>query len=113
MRKLTLEALHVESFETTPAAPRLRGTIHGNLDDAGTTTQPGTRVSVCAVCEQWTDAPVCGIDTYNVQDCGETNVFDCTLGGCTANTCDPHFNTCDGYCAIEYTARCVVDTRSV
>lgn len=113
MRKLKLEALHVESFETTPAAPRLRGTIHGNQDGAGTTTQQGTRVSACAVCEQWSDERICGLDTYNANECGETKVFDCTLGGCTANTCDPHVNSCGQYCAIEYTARCVVDTRSV
>ncbi|HEY0019586.1 MAG TPA: pinensin family lanthipeptide [Longimicrobium sp.] len=106
MRKLKLEALQVESFETTSGAPRMRGTIQGNADATGTGT--GTGVSVCAVCEPWSNDRHCGPDTYNVHDCGETMYFDCTFG-CTRNTCDPHVNSCGQYCWIEDTAQCVVE----
>lgn len=110
MRKLKLEALHVESFDTTPAAHGRRGTVQGN-QDAGT-TQPGTGMSGCASCDPWSNDRACGMDTHNVNECGETKVFDCTLGGCTANTCDPHVNSCGEYCWMEETSRCVVDPRS-
>ena len=66
MRKLKLESLTVESFEPTAAAPAARGTVdaHG---------KPGP------------------IETYNVDRCGETRYFDCTLG-CTVET--------NCYCAV-------------
>lgn len=32
MRKIQLESLHVESFETTAAAPEQRGTVRANAD---------------------------------------------------------------------------------
>ena len=64
MRKLKLESLQVESFETTAAAPCERGTVeaHG---------RPPT------------------IDTYNPDRCGDTMYFDCTLG-CSQNTACPN-----------------------
>ena len=54
MRKLKLESRQVESFATA-AAPHGRGTVdaHG---------RPGP------------------IETYNVDRCGETQYFDCSLG---------------------------------
>ena len=60
MRKLKLETLQVESFETTAAAPRERGTVeaHG---------RPGP------------------IQTYSPERCGDTMYFDCTLG-CSVET---------------------------
>ncbi len=63
MRKLKLESLQVESFETTAIAPRERGTVgaHGKPHP---------------------------IDTYSPDRCGDTMYFDCTLG-CTRNTACP------------------------
>ena len=60
MPKLKLESVKVESFETTAAAANERGTVdaHG---------KPGP------------------IETYNVERCGDTRYFDCTLG-CSEET---------------------------
>jgi hypothetical protein len=60
MRKLKLESLSVESFQTSPVETQPRGTVaaHGK--------------------------PV-GPQTYNVDLCGDTMYFDCTLG-CSVNT---------------------------
>lgn len=62
MRKLKLESLTVESFQTSAVATQARGTVqaHGKL-------QPPT------------------LQTYNVDLCGDTMYFDCTLG-CSFNT---------------------------
>lgn len=68
MRKLTLESLAVESFETAAAAPRVRGTVDAHARPKPTTLQ-----------------------TYNVDICGDTRYFDCTLG-CTVET--------NCYCAV-------------
>lgn len=60
MRKLKLESLKVESFQTTPNAPRVRGTVdaHSGIGPSGTTILP----------------------TYDVVECGDTQYFDCSLG---------------------------------
>jgi hypothetical protein len=60
MRKLKLESLKVESFETTPIATQQRGTMYAHQ-------RPGP------------------IQTYNPDRCGDTRYFDCTLG-CTVET---------------------------
>jgi hypothetical protein len=65
MRKLKLESLIVESFETAAAAADGRGTV-----DAHAKPGPGG------------PGP---IETYNVDRCGDTRYFDCTLG-CTVET---------------------------
>jgi hypothetical protein len=57
MRKLKLESLRVESF-VTAAAPRSRGTINAH---------GGPRLTPA-------------IETYDVDLCGETQYFDCSLG---------------------------------
>jgi hypothetical protein len=64
MRKLKIESLQVESFDTTPVTRQERGTVdaHG---------KPGP------------------LETYNVDRCGDTNYFDCTLG-CSMNTACPN-----------------------
>jgi hypothetical protein len=62
MRKLKLESLTVESFETAAAAPQVRGTVDAHAKPKPTTLQ-----------------------TYNVDICGDTQYFDCTLG-CTVET---------------------------
>jgi hypothetical protein len=59
MRKLKLESLQVESFETALAA-RERGTMHAHQ-------QHHT------------------IETYDIEECGDTRYFDCTYG-CSINT---------------------------
>lgn len=63
MRKLKLESLTVESFETAPMAAQVRGTVAAN----GKPQPPTT------------------LQTYNVDICGYTNYFDCTLG-CSRDT---------------------------
>lgn len=63
MRKLKLESLTVESFDTAPAAARARGTVDGHARPPKPTT----------------------LQTYNVDACGDTMYFDCTLG-CSINT---------------------------
>lgn len=60
MRKLKLESLAVESFETCPIGARARGTVQANAKP-----QPP--------------------QTYNVDLCGDTLYFDCALG-CSQNT---------------------------
>jgi len=66
MKKLKLENLEVTSFATTPDAARGRGTVLG----AGRTNG-------------------CPPQTYNVDLCGDTLYFDCTLG-CSQNTACPN-----------------------
>lgn len=61
MRKLKLESLQVESFETTTAAAHVRGTVNAHGD-----VQP--------------TPPTISIETYDVDICGETQYFDCSLG---------------------------------
>jgi hypothetical protein len=83
MRKLKLESLQVESFETVLPAPRMRGTVDAHADPQPT-------------------SPTVSIDTYDPERCGWTNFFDCTYG-CS------HFTGCDGPCGdTEY--NCVVLT---
>lgn len=67
MKKLKLESLEVTSFETTSDAARGRGTVVGHA--------PRTRA--------------CPPETYNVDLCGDTQYFDCTLG-CSINTNCPN-----------------------
>jgi hypothetical protein len=57
MRKLKLESLTVESFETAPIAPQVRGTVDGHAKPQPPTT----------------------LQTYNIDVCGDTQYFDCTL----------------------------------
>ena len=64
MRKLKLESLQVESFDTTPVASQPRGTV-----DAHGKPRP--------------------IETYDIQKCGDTNYMDCTYG-CSINTACPN-----------------------
>jgi hypothetical protein len=64
MRKLKLESLTVESFDTTPVAPHTRGTVDGHA-------RPKP------------------IETYDVEACGDTQYFDCTFG-CSVNTACPN-----------------------
>jgi hypothetical protein len=58
MKKLKLESLRVESFETTPNALRMRGTVNAHRPPELSTV----------------------IETYDVELCGETRYFDCSLG---------------------------------
>jgi hypothetical protein len=58
MRKLKLESLKVESFQTTPNTPHTRGTVNGH----------GSIL------------PSPSLETYDVEICGETRYFDCSLG---------------------------------
>ncbi len=58
MRKLKLESLKVETFQTTPNTPQMRGTVNGHGS-----IEPGP-----------------SIETYDPEACGETQYFDCSLG---------------------------------
>jgi len=100
MRKLKLESLQVESFDTTPSGPRVRGTVAGHAD-VDTGTGGGTGQSFCVICHHSYDF-VCEPETYDVKACGDTKYFDCTLG-CT------QYDSCDyRYCAIENSKGCEV-----
>jgi len=68
MRKLKLESLNVESFDTAAAPSFLRGTVQGN-------DQTGTDLSckLCLASEGF------GCETEDPQACGPTNYLDCTL----------------------------------
>lgn len=69
MRKLKLESLQVESFDTTSIAPPERGTVQAHADS-------GQSVCVC----QFSRGREC--KTYDYQVCGDTEYLDCTLA-CT------------------------------
>jgi len=69
MRKLKLESLNVESFDTTTAPSFSRGTVQGN-------DQAGTEPSACRLC-QITEGFKC--QTEDPEACGPTNYLDCTL----------------------------------
>jgi hypothetical protein len=84
MRKLKLESLQVESFDTTATAPRLRGTVAGHQD---------TDMSYCEICQGSYDHP-CGLETYDVVVCGETRYFDCSLGCPSIAPCEFTEYTC-------------------
>lgn len=60
MRKLKLDSLNVQSFETTPAATQKRGTMHAHQQHVP-------------------------FETYDIEACGDTRYFDCTYG-CSVNT---------------------------
>lgn len=99
MRKLTLESLQVESFETTADAPHLRGTVQGNADVAPDThaCPIDTNPSACVVCYA-TDDWNC---TYDVRECGETQYMDCTFGCSQYNSCQ--------VCWVDDTKKCAID----
>ena len=61
MHKLKLETLQVESFGTADLAVRLRGTVDAHGDPEPT-------------------PPTTSIETYDVELCGDTRYFDCSLG---------------------------------
>lgn len=81
MHKLRLESLAVESFQTSAIAAQARGTVAAHAKP-----QPPT------------------IQTYNVDLCGDTMYFDCTLG-CSINT------NCVGGCGVTQ-FRCVLLTAA-
>jgi hypothetical protein len=70
MRKLKLESLTVESFETAPIATQPRGTVAAHAKPQPTTLQ-----------------------TYNVDICVDTMYFDCTLGCSHLTHCSLCWNT--------------------
>jgi hypothetical protein len=69
MHKLKLESLQVESFETAALAVRLRGTVEAHSGPEPTPTTIGPQ-------------------TYDVEVCGETQYFDCSLGCPSIAPCD-------------------------
>jgi hypothetical protein len=102
MRKLKLESLHVESFETVSSMPGVRGTVQGHrpdTDGCAITIQPGTGVSDCYICVPQSNG------CESIQICKETEWLDCTYG-CWI-TRDGR-NSCD-ICWIEDSANCPVE----
>jgi hypothetical protein len=97
MRKLNVDALQVDSFETTVASYSARGTVKGHAEVGTTVIGPGTGVSDCAVCQPMSVNFGC-IDTYDVRNCGETRYFDCTYG-CTVRCSDPRLS-CGPVCYV-------------
>ena len=87
MRKLTLDSLQIESFETSAALPRHAGTVQAHIT--------GSRCPSYAPCAS-VDL-VCQPDTFEPA-CGPTEYLDCTFGCSQANTCN--------VCWIENTSNC-------
>lgn len=86
MRKLKLESLQVDSFDTTAAASGLRGTVPAHAEAI-----TGTRCPTYDPCQP----------SYDPHNCPYTEFMDCTYG------CTRLYNTCGGnYCWIEKTADC-------
>jgi hypothetical protein len=101
MRKLKLESLQVESFDTTSFAPDARGTVEGRADAAPDTRNTGP--SYCVLCYAPTYDPNTCHESYDPATCPYTEFMDCTYG------CTRLYNTCGGnYCWIERTADCTV-----
>ncbi|HEX6040696.1 hypothetical protein [Longimicrobium sp.] len=67
MRKLTLEALTVESFETSSDLPRSAGTVRAHAEP--------TQGFKC--------------QTIEPELCGDTHYFDCTLACSNVASCIP------------------------
>lgn len=78
MRKLKLEALQVESFDTTAPAPEARGTVQGHDVSEG-----GESVCICQVSDGWE------CQTWDYEVCGDTNYLDCTFVCSYYETCQP------------------------
>jgi hypothetical protein len=78
MRKLKLDSLVVESFETTSAESRPRGTVAAHIDEPCSTPSAN-----CTIVSPY---------TYN-NDCKKTEFFDCTFG-CSLDT---RCNRCEVY----------------
>lgn len=82
MRKLKPESLHVESFETTAAAPGSRGTVRGHAEAAPAT---GTRCyTYYDTCQVDTREPYCFGGPTEVSYCTErcTNYDSCGVDPC-------------------------------
>jgi hypothetical protein len=87
MRKLKLESLQVESFETTAPDRASRGTVDGHVAPAPDTKHcDDSGPSYCNVCYESQDT-LCEPATYDVVVCTDTNYFDCTFGCTQQNTC--------------------------
>ena len=69
MRKLKLESLTVESFDTTAAPSSSRGTVQGN----DLTGHGAPSLCICPVSEDFR------CQTDDPEACGPTNYLDCTL----------------------------------
>ena len=78
MRKLKLESLKVESFDTTAATPSARGTVQAHADSEES-------VCFCRVSEGW------DCHTWDYQVCPDTEYLDCTF------VCS-YFESCPATC---------------
>lgn len=78
IRKLKLEMLTVESFETTAAASHWGGTVQGNAEDTGP--------SMCMICQISVDRDC---QTDDPELCGDTNYLDCTFICSAYASCEP------------------------
>jgi hypothetical protein len=96
MRKLRLESLQVESFQTVAPLPEARGTVRGHRPN---TDGCGSGASDCPVCVMPTEwhCPA----TAPVQ-CPDTAWLDCTYG-CTYT--QDNANSCS-LCWVEVTEGC-------
>lgn len=103
MRKLKLESLQVESFETVARSPRSRGTVQGHVGEG--TGGGGTGISGCATCEPVTITydRDCAPRTYDATHCPPTEYPDCTFQ-CTytqERTCDCPIGDDSSACPVE------------
>jgi len=102
MRKLKLELLQVESFETVAPMPEARGTVQGHRPNTdGCPIQPGTGVSDCIICVPMSNG------CESIQICKDTEWLDCTYScTCVCYTNDPRANSCQlcwvtDHCTVE------------
>jgi len=104
MRKLKLEALEVESFETVAPLSETRGTVQGhrpNTDGCPIVIGPGTNVSECIVCVPPTWDWRC--QTIGPNYCPDTEWLDCTF---TCTYTQDNRNSCQicwvtDHCTVE------------
>lgn len=87
MRKLKLESLEVESFETASSPDRNRGTVEGHEDER---TKTCPMESYCYSCYWTATCP-------SIEICADTEYLDCTYTY-KMETCDTCSYSCGSVC---------------
>ena len=92
--KLNLDALAVESFNTTGGGAEPRGTVqaHRPIETQGPECES---IDICTnwYCEPGTAVSECGTCATNCGSC-----YDATCGATYCGTCATNCGTCDPYC---------------
>jgi hypothetical protein len=92
MKKLKIEDLHVDSFETGTGGPDLRGTVRGHESQQQCTDNTNCFETTCA---SLTGGADCTLDCSHPYGCGPTTASeDATFCGCDT----VYDYTCAGQC---------------